>query len=108
MAHYNRLSEVVYDEKLTCWRFRVKTLRIPFLFLYYRQTKMEMTIYDVYGDRLTSTSDMQVHIIDPLNNRLYFDFKSIYEIPHIRNKDINYPIDIMGVVFNTEAHFDNP
>ncbi|CAF2074663.1 unnamed protein product [Brassica napus] len=22
--------------------------------------------------------------------------------------DINYPIDTMGVVFNTEAHFDDP
>ncbi|CAN7047686.1 unnamed protein product [Brassica rapa subsp. trilocularis] len=93
MAHYNRLSEVVYDEKLT-GPYSVYVLADE-------RTKMEMTIYDVYGDRLTSTSDMQVHIIDPLNNRLYFDFKSIYEIPHIRNKDINYPIDIMGVFFNT-------
>ncbi|WZZ02687.1 hypothetical protein YC2023_088608 [Brassica napus] len=99
MAHNNRLSEVVYDEKLTCWRFRVKTLRIPFLFLYYRQwTILEVDhAYSGFNGakspfRLTSTSDMQVHIIDPLNNRLYFDFKSIYEIPHIRNKDINYPI----------------
>ncbi|CAF2074659.1 unnamed protein product [Brassica oleracea] len=89
-------------------------------------TKMEMTVYDVYGDtfrglekqegksveifqvevghansgfnaakspfRLTATSYTQVHIIDPLNNRLYFDFKSIHEIPHISNMDINYPI----------------
>ncbi|KAF3587910.1 hypothetical protein F2Q69_00029874 [Brassica cretica] len=58
--------------------------------------------------RLTATSYMQVHIIDPLNNRLYFDFKSIHEIPHISNRVINYPIDTMGVVFNTEAHFDDP
>ncbi|KAF3511819.1 hypothetical protein F2Q69_00005203 [Brassica cretica] len=91
-------------------------------------TKMEMTIYDVYGDkyrglekqegkwveifrvkvghaysgfkaakslfRLTAMSDTQVHIIDPLNNRLYFDFKSIHEIPHISSMDINYPIAI--------------
>ncbi|WZY98705.1 hypothetical protein YC2023_071034 [Brassica napus] len=86
---------------------------------------MEMTIYDVYGDRyrglekqerkyaekspfrLTTTSDTQVYIIDPMNNQLYFDFKNIHEIPHIRNMDINYPIDTMGVVFNTEAHFDD-
>uniref|UniRef100_A0A0D3BFU9 Replication protein A 70 kDa DNA-binding subunit B/D first OB fold domain-containing protein n=1 Tax=Brassica oleracea var. oleracea TaxID=109376 RepID=A0A0D3BFU9_BRAOL len=101
-------------------------------------TKMEMTIYDVYGDkyrglekqegkwveifrvkvghaysgfkaakslfRLTAMSDTQVHIIDPLNNRLYFDFKSIHEIPHISSMDRNYPI----VVFNTEAIFDDP
>ncbi|CAN7021948.1 unnamed protein product, partial [Brassica rapa subsp. trilocularis] len=67
---------------------------------------MEMTIYDVYGDRLTTTSNTQVYIIDPLN-KLYFDFKNIHEIPHIRNMDRNYPIDTMGVVFNTEAHFDD-
>ncbi|CAG7869783.1 unnamed protein product [Brassica rapa] len=42
-----------------------------------------------------------------MNNQLYFDFKNIHEIPHIRNMDINYPIDTMGVVFNTEAHFDD-
>uniref|UniRef100_A0A0D2ZR08 Replication protein A 70 kDa DNA-binding subunit B/D first OB fold domain-containing protein n=1 Tax=Brassica oleracea var. oleracea TaxID=109376 RepID=A0A0D2ZR08_BRAOL len=156
MAHYNRLSEVVYDEKLTCRRFRVKILRIyPFnsyitgsgphwVYVLADEdgTKMEMTIYDVYGDRyrglekqegkwveifrvevdhaysgfngakspfrLTSMSDTQVHIIDPLNNRLYFDFKSIHEIPHISNMDRNYPMDIMGVLFNTEAHCDNP
>nr|VDD56744.1 unnamed protein product [Brassica oleracea] len=107
---------------------------------------MEMTIYDVYGDRyrslekqerkyveifrvevghayliyhysgfkaskfpfrLTATRDTQVHIIDPLNNQLSFDFKSIHEIPHISNRDKNYPIDTMGVVFNTVAHFDD-
>ncbi|KAG2266940.1 hypothetical protein Bca52824_074019 [Brassica carinata] len=34
--------------------------------------------------------------------------QSIHEIPHISNMDRNYPIDIMGVLFNTEAHFDNP
>ncbi|CAN7099336.1 unnamed protein product [Brassica rapa subsp. narinosa] len=32
-----------------------------------------------------------------MNNQLYFDFKNIHEIPHIRNMDINYPI----------AHFDD-
>ncbi|KAG5393042.1 hypothetical protein IGI04_023005, partial [Brassica rapa subsp. trilocularis] len=56
--------------------------------------------------RLTTTSNTQVYIIDPLN-KLYFDFKNIHEIPHIRNMDRNYPIDTMGVVFNTEAHFDD-
>ncbi|CAN6896779.1 unnamed protein product [Brassica oleracea] len=107
MAHYNRLSEVVYDKKLTCWRFRVKIRRIYPFYSYITGngphwvyviadedgTKMEMTIYDVYGDRLTATRDTQVHIIDPLNNQLYFDFKSIHEIPHISNRDKNYPID---------------
>ncbi|KAH0922255.1 LOW QUALITY PROTEIN: hypothetical protein HID58_022273 [Brassica napus] len=154
----NRLSEVVYDEKLTCWRFRVKILRIYIFYSYIignepywayvladeAGTKMEMTIYDrprearekICGNllighaysgfkaekspfRLTTTSDTQVYIIDPMNNQLYFDFKNIHEIPHIRNMDINYPIDVsniskntylvdtMGVVFNTEAHFDD-
>ncbi|CAN6822222.1 unnamed protein product [Brassica oleracea] len=142
MAQYNRFSEVVYEKKLRCWRFRVKILRIYPFYSYITGsgphwiyvladedgTKMEMTIYDVYGDkyrgfekqegkwveifrvkvghaysgfkaakslfRLTATSDKQVHIIDPLNNRLYIDFKSIHEIPHISSININYPIAI--------------
>ncbi|KAF3516933.1 hypothetical protein DY000_02060756 [Brassica cretica] len=57
---------------------------------------------------LNATRHTQVHIIDPLNNRLYMDFKNIHEIPHMNHMDRNYPIDTMGVVFNTESHFDDP
>ncbi|KAG2291912.1 hypothetical protein Bca52824_038581 [Brassica carinata] len=53
---------------------------------------------------LTSTRHTQVHIIDPLNNWLYMDFKNIHEIPHMNHMDRNYLI----VVFNTESHFDDP
>ncbi|KAF3547553.1 hypothetical protein DY000_02006756 [Brassica cretica] len=56
--------------------------------------------------KLSATPDNKFHIIDPLNNHLYMEFKCIHDIPHIRN--INYPMDIMGVVFNTEVHFDDP
>lgn len=34
MAHYNKLGEVVYNESLTCWRFRVKILRIHTFYSY--------------------------------------------------------------------------
>ena len=34
----------------------------------------------------------QVHIIDPLTNQLYMDFKNIHWIPHMSSKDINYLI----------------
>ncbi|KAL0730681.1 hypothetical protein Bca4012_026775 [Brassica carinata] len=54
--------------------------------------------------RLTATRYTEVHIIEPLNNRLFMDFKNIHEIPHMSNREQNYPI----VVFNTEAHFDDP
>ncbi|KAG2327935.1 hypothetical protein Bca52824_010663 [Brassica carinata] len=56
--------------------------------------------------RLNATRCMQVRIIEPLNNRLFFDFKSIHAIPHMHWRDLRYPIDTMGVVFNTEAHLD--
>ncbi|KAG5399828.1 hypothetical protein IGI04_014435 [Brassica rapa subsp. trilocularis] len=56
---------------------------------------------------LSATRNTQVHIIDPLNNRLFMDFKNIHAIPHMDHMDRNYPIDTMGVVFNTEAHFDD-
>uniref|UniRef100_A0A0D3CGG1 DUF223 domain-containing protein n=1 Tax=Brassica oleracea var. oleracea TaxID=109376 RepID=A0A0D3CGG1_BRAOL len=57
---------------------------------------------------LSAMRNTQVHIIDPLNNRLFMDFKNIHAIPHMGHRDRNYPIDTMGVVFNTEAHFDDP
>ncbi|CAG7885505.1 unnamed protein product [Brassica rapa] len=57
---------------------------------------------------LNATRHTQVHIIDHLNNRLYMDFKNIHEIPHMNHRDRNYPIDIMGVFFNTESHLDDP
>ncbi|CAN6974950.1 unnamed protein product [Brassica rapa subsp. trilocularis] len=55
---------------------------------------------------LNATRRTQVHIIDPLNNRL--NFKNIHEIPHMNHMDGNYLIDTMGVVFNIEVHFDDP
>ncbi|KAG2282438.1 hypothetical protein Bca52824_053658 [Brassica carinata] len=112
MTHYNKLSEVSYNPKITSWRFRVKIHRINPFYSYVTSsgpfykyvladeegTKMEMTIYG------NSDSNTQVHIIDPLNNRLFMDFKNIHAIPHMDHRDRNYPI----VVFNTEAHFDDP
>ncbi|CAH8357744.1 unnamed protein product [Eruca vesicaria subsp. sativa] len=58
--------------------------------------------------KITATRYTQVHNIDLLNNRLFMDFKNIHAIPHMNHMDRNYPIDIMGVVFNTEAYFDDP
>nr|VDD00631.1 unnamed protein product [Brassica oleracea] len=152
MTHYNRLSEVSYNEEIKSWRFRVKIYRIYPFYSYVTgsrphwtytladedRTKMEMTICGGYEDRfrglekqegkwveifrvdvhraypgfqatksrftLTSTRHTQVHIIDPLNNWLYMDFKNIHEIPHMNHMDRNYLI----VVFNTESHFDDP
>nr|VDD24203.1 unnamed protein product [Brassica oleracea] len=183
MTHYNKLSEVSYNPKITSWRFRVKIHRInpfysyvtssgPFykyvladeespaaiassssstvkvfnhcpvkVFFHHReglqslshQRRMEECGGGEECDRiegssggdervgggagfqatnsrfnLSATSNTQVHIIDPLNNRLFMDFKNIHAIPHMDHRDRNYPIDTMGVVFNTEAHFDDP
>ncbi|CAN6974132.1 unnamed protein product [Brassica rapa subsp. trilocularis] len=58
--------------------------------------------------RLIASRLTQVRIIKPLNNRLFFDFKSIHAIPRMHWRDLKYPIDTMGVVFNTEAHLDAP
>uniref|UniRef100_A0A0D3BUZ3 Replication protein A 70 kDa DNA-binding subunit B/D first OB fold domain-containing protein n=1 Tax=Brassica oleracea var. oleracea TaxID=109376 RepID=A0A0D3BUZ3_BRAOL len=155
MTHYNKLSKVSYNPKITSWRFRVKIHRIYPFYSYVTSsgpfykyvladeegTKMEMTI-DGNSDRflglekqegkwveifrvevnrsypgfqetnsrfnLSATHNTQVYIIDPLNNQLFMDFKNIHAIPHMDHMDRNYPIDTMGVVFNTEAHFDDP
>ncbi|KAG5375761.1 hypothetical protein IGI04_040357 [Brassica rapa subsp. trilocularis] len=58
--------------------------------------------------RLIASRVTQVRIIEPLKNRLFFDFKSIHAIPRMHWRDLKYPIDTMGVVFNTEAHLDAP
>ncbi|CAN6854350.1 unnamed protein product [Brassica oleracea] len=65
MTHYNRLSEVSYNEEIASWRFRVKIHRIYPFYSYVTGsgphwtyiladedgTKMEMTIYGRYEDR---------------------------------------------------------
>ncbi|CAH8354132.1 unnamed protein product [Eruca vesicaria subsp. sativa] len=57
---------------------------------------------------LTATGDTQIHVIDPLNDQIYFQFKGIHEIPHMSYKERNFPIDTMRVVFKTEAYLDDP
>ncbi|CAH8305972.1 unnamed protein product [Eruca vesicaria subsp. sativa] len=125
MTHYNKLPEVSYNPKITAWNSRVKIHRIYFFYSYVtssgpfytyvladeEETKMEMTIYADYGFqatnswfKLTATCYTQVHIINPLNNRLFMDFKNIHAIPHIDHMDQNYPI----VIFSMEAHFNDP
>ncbi|CAN6989132.1 unnamed protein product, partial [Brassica rapa subsp. trilocularis] len=57
--------------------------------------------------KLIGTRDTQVRLINPpVNDRVFMDFKNIHAIPHMSSKERNYPIDTMGVVFNTEARFD--
>ncbi|WZZ90678.1 hypothetical protein YC2023_119257 [Brassica napus] len=154
MTHYNKLSEVSYNPKMTSWRFRVKIHRIYPFYSYVTSsgqfykyvladeegTKMEMTIYGNsdrfrgqekqegkwveifrvevnrsypgfqatnYRFNLSAMRNTQVHIIDPLANRLFMDFKNIHAIPHMDHRDRNYLIYTMGVVFNTEVHFDD-
>ncbi|WZZ04060.1 hypothetical protein YC2023_089981 [Brassica napus] len=42
--------------------------------------------------RLIASRLTQVRIIEPLNNRLFFDFKSIHAIPRMHWRDLKYPI----------------
>ncbi|CAH8356477.1 unnamed protein product [Eruca vesicaria subsp. sativa] len=58
--------------------------------------------------RLNATRCTQVRIIEPLNSRVFLDFKSIHEIPRMHWRDLKYPIDTMGVVFNMETYLDAP
>nr|VDD23761.1 unnamed protein product [Brassica oleracea] len=104
MTHYNKLSEVSYNPKIMSWRFRVKIHRIYPFYSYVTSsgpfykyvladedgTKMEMTIYgnsDRFRD-LEKQEGKWVEIFRVEVNRSYSD--------------------TMGVVFNTEAHFDDP
>ncbi|CAH8353356.1 unnamed protein product [Eruca vesicaria subsp. sativa] len=122
MEHYNTLGEVVYNENVKHWRFRVKIIRIYLFYSYVtgkgppigleKQEEKWVEIFIVEVGRahsgfkaakskftLTATGDTQIHIFDPLNDQLYFEFKCIHEIPHMSYKERNFPI---------EAHFDDP
>ncbi|CAF1914351.1 BnaC02g25360D [Brassica napus] len=114
MAHYNKLDEVVYNESLTCWRFRVKILRIHMFYSYVTGggpnkvyiladedgAKMEMTVNELTAQRFRG--------LEKQGGKWVEIFWNIHDIPHISNMNRNYPIDIMGVIFDTEAHFDDP
>nr|VDD22481.1 unnamed protein product [Brassica oleracea] len=87
MTHYNKLSEVSYNPKDTSWHFRVKIHRI-YPFYFYVTSSVPFYKYVL--------ADEEVHIIDPLNNRLFMDFKNIHAIPHMYHRDRNYPIGYFG------------
>nr|VDC67968.1 unnamed protein product [Brassica rapa] len=58
--------------------------------------------------RLIASRLTQVRIIKPLNNRLFFDFKSIHAIPRMHWRDLKYPIGMvittdLGMVISTVA-----
>ncbi|CAF1916501.1 unnamed protein product [Brassica napus] len=53
---------------------------------------------------LSATSNTQVHIIDPLNNRLFMDFKNIHAIPHMDHRDRNYPIVMNATRIKIYSH----
>lgn len=45
MSHYNKLAEVVYNNRLTAWRFKVKILRIHFTLASYVESNQRNWIY---------------------------------------------------------------
>ncbi|KAG5411237.1 hypothetical protein IGI04_007556 [Brassica rapa subsp. trilocularis] len=123
MTH-NKLSEVSYNPKITSWRFRVKIHRIYHFYSYVTSNgpfyiyvladeegnKMEITIYG-NSDRFRGLEKQEgkwVEIFRVEVNRSYPGFQNIHAIPHMDHMDRNYPIDTMAVVFNTEAHFNDP
>ncbi|KAJ4902055.1 Uncharacterized protein Rs2_16006 [Raphanus sativus] len=134
----SQISEASYNPDVKAWRFRVKVHRVYPLYSsvtnrvmpFYSYVladedgcKMEMTVYGDYESfrglenkegewvEIFRTNCFATHtspLIDPLNNRLFMDFKNIHAIPHMSHRERNYPIDTIGVVFNTEARFDDP
>ena len=53
---------------------------------------------------LSATRNTQVYIIDPLNNRLFMDFKNIHAIPHMDHMDRNYPIGMNATRIKIYSH----
>ncbi|KAG5384766.1 hypothetical protein IGI04_036236 [Brassica rapa subsp. trilocularis] len=104
MTEYNKFSEVSYNPKVRAWRFRVKIHRIYPFYSYVTNSgpfytyvladkdgfKIEMTVYGDY-DRFRGLEKEEGSWVE------------IFLVEVERS----YP-DTMGVVFNTEAHFDDP
>ncbi|KAF3537435.1 hypothetical protein F2Q69_00021727 [Brassica cretica] len=111
MTHCNRLSEVSYNEEIASWRFRVKIHRIYPFYSYVTGsgphwtyiladedgTKMEMTIYGRYEDRFRGLEKQEEN-----------GWKSFGYLDVSNRSENTCLIDTMGVVFNTESHFDDP
>ncbi|CAN7073306.1 unnamed protein product [Brassica oleracea var. botrytis] len=119
MTHYNRLSEVSYNEEITSWRFRVKIHRIYPFYSYVTGsrphwiyiladedgTKMEMTISEGYEDRFRGLEKQEGKLVEIFRvevHRAYPGFQTT------NSRENTYLIDTVGVVFKTEAHFDDP
>ena len=51
-----------------------------------------------YRFNLSATRNTQVHIIDPLNNQLFMDFKNIHAIPYMDHRDRNYHIGMNATI----------
>ncbi|KAL0742016.1 hypothetical protein Bca4012_083529 [Brassica carinata] len=113
MSHYNKLAEVVYNNRLTAWRFKVKILRIHSTLASYVEsnqrnwsyiiadedgTKTEMKIYALSEERYIGLEKQEGNWVEI--------FLCIHQIPHIIPQ--NYPIDTMGVVFNAIFYFEDP
>ncbi|KAH0903418.1 hypothetical protein HID58_042921 [Brassica napus] len=78
MTHYNRLSEVSYNKKITSWHFRVKIHRIYPFYSYVTGskphwiyiladedgTKMEMTISEGYEDRFRGLEKQEGKLVE--------------------------------------------
>ncbi|CAN7043385.1 unnamed protein product [Brassica rapa subsp. trilocularis] len=104
MTH-NKLSEVSYNPKITSWRFRVKIHRIYHFYSYVTSNgpfyiyvladeegnMMEITIYG-NSDRFRGLEKQEGKWVE------------IFRVEVNRS----YPVDTMAVVFNTEAHFNDP
>ncbi|CAF1929368.1 unnamed protein product, partial [Brassica napus] len=105
ITHYNRISEVSYNEEITSWCFRVKIHMIYHFYSYVTGsgphwtyiladedgTKMEMTICGGYEDRFRGIEKQEGKWVEIL----WVDVHRAYP-------------DTMGVVFNMESHFDDP
>ncbi|CAG7871429.1 unnamed protein product [Brassica rapa] len=120
MAEYNKLSEVTYNpagykiEMNTYGNYKnfrgLEKEEGRWVEIFVVDVKRASPCFKTTSSpfRLIASRVTQVRIIEPLNNRLFFDFKSIHAIPRMHWRDLKYPIDTMGIVFNTEAHLDAP
>ncbi|CAH8330278.1 unnamed protein product [Eruca vesicaria subsp. sativa] len=94
MEHYNTLGEVVYNEKS---RFRgLEKQERKWVEIFIVEVSRAHSGFKAAKSKftLTATGDTQIHIIDPLNDQLYFEFKCIHEIPHMSYKEKKVPIDM--------------
>ncbi|KAL0701383.1 hypothetical protein Bca4012_057505 [Brassica carinata] len=111
MSHYNKLAEVVYNNRLTAWRFKVKILRIHSTLASYVESNQRNWSYIIADEDGTKT-EMKIYAPSEERYRGLEKQEGNWVKIFLVEVDRAYPCfkatNTMGVVFNAIFYFEDP